>query len=348
MEITGEAIKSLDWNYSYDDYTVYVEDHRILTITTDCMWTTSKWIKDVLKSHRTKPGTVLVGLCVDREHLNFTKGGFRDSPYQLLQLCIGSQCLLYHFPDPYDYETLKFLNDFFSDPRVVAMGVDMLSVAKKLKNDYGIMIKNPMDLRSLAIKGLRRDDLDLGRYDLDRLAKVVLGKHMDVVRPEKKVSCKKVKYATVDPYLCFLIGSELLDMIEAFVFCYGEEEEDEQEQEEEIGTRNCAVLFGLVYRFPRESFPCFSVKFAVIFRSPHSLSRCGTKLLTSALRGVAFVYGVCVVQWRGPVAWLIQRRLPHVAGVTSRPRRANFECTVYGCGCWSFVTIPKVSYTATC
>ncbi|KAK9265686.1 hypothetical protein L1049_012575 [Liquidambar formosana] len=229
MEITVEALKTLDWNWSYDDYTVYVEDHRILTIATDCEWTGSKWMKDVLKSHRTKHGNVLVGLCVDRQNSDSPKRGSRDSPYELLQVCVGSQCLLYHLDDPYDYLVPKFLNEFFSDPRVVVVAVDMVSVARKLKIDFEIKIKNPMDLGSLAIKKLQRHDLDLGRYDVDRLAKVVLGKHMDVVRPEKKVrwfdkhwysqyermlTDEKVKFATVDAYLCFLIGSELLDMID--------------------------------------------------------------------------------------------------------------------------------------
>ncbi|KAA8549038.1 hypothetical protein F0562_000722 [Nyssa sinensis] len=113
------------------------------------------------------------------------------------------------------------------DSRVIAVGMDMFNVAKKLDRDYQIKIRNPIDLNCMAVKGLRRDDLDLGRYDLDRLATTVLGKHVDVIRPENKVewydrrffrydrllTLEKVKYATVDPYLCFLIGSELLDVI---------------------------------------------------------------------------------------------------------------------------------------
>lgn len=107
--------------------------------------------------------------------------------------------------------------------------------ASKLEKDFGIKMKNVVDLNELAVKGMKREDLDLGRYDLDRLAKAVLGKRVDVVRPDEKkkkiewyvnnekpsywcfpeLKEEKVLFTTVDAYLCFLIGSELFDMIQA-------------------------------------------------------------------------------------------------------------------------------------
>lgn len=102
-------------------------------------------------------------------------------------------------------------------------------MAKKLKKLNGIEIRNAVDLNELSIQGLKRDDLDLGRYDLDRLAMTVLGKHFDVIRPEEKLYdwwtfvtdsyeeerlCdEKVKFSTVDTYLCLLIGTTLLEAI---------------------------------------------------------------------------------------------------------------------------------------
>lgn len=65
----------------------------------------------------------------------------------------------------------------------------MEAIARKMERDHGIEIKNVVDLRSIAVEGLKKkgEPLDLVRYDLDKLAVTKLGKHVDVVRPEKKV-----------------------------------------------------------------------------------------------------------------------------------------------------------------
>ncbi|KAL7213122.1 hypothetical protein ACSBR2_015768 [Camellia fascicularis] len=110
--------------------------------------------------------------------------------------------------------------------------MDMASVAKKLERNHEIKVANPMDLNSMAMKGLRRDAVDLLHYSLNRLARVVLGKQVFVFRPYRyKVewfqkydrgnynwynphfSHEKVKFATSEPYLCYLIGSKLLHMM---------------------------------------------------------------------------------------------------------------------------------------
>lgn len=109
----------------------------------------------------------------------------------------------------------------------------MEAIAMKMERNHGIVIKNAVDLRSMAVEGLkeRGEPLDLARYDLDKLAVTMLGKHVDVVRPEKKVEwydddsidygwwwerelrLEKVQFLTIDAYLCFLVGSELHSMI---------------------------------------------------------------------------------------------------------------------------------------
>ena len=107
-------------------------------------------------------------------------------------------------------------------------------MAAKLERHHGIKVKNAVDLRGMAAEGLKKEGekLDLRRYDVDKLAKTVLGKHVDVVRPDEKVEwylddeCwyywwelgremnpEKVQFATIDAYLCYLLGSELHEMI---------------------------------------------------------------------------------------------------------------------------------------
>ncbi|XWS36060.1 hypothetical protein CRYUN_Cryun20dG0050900 [Craigia yunnanensis] len=233
MEISVEKIEGIkDSDYFYEAYNIQVENHRILTIVTYCEVTVTKWIKDAKKSYNSKSlsKTVIVGLSVEREYDEYSRYGLRDTPFQLLHLCIGSHCLLYHLANPYDYDYFpnKFLNSFLSDPKVVVVGMGIKEKASKLEREFGVKLKNAVDLNELAVKGMKRDELDLGRYDLDRLAKAVLGKHVDVVRPEKNVEwfvmgkryccCdeltkEKVLFTTVDAYLCFWIGSELFDMI---------------------------------------------------------------------------------------------------------------------------------------
>ncbi|THG06917.1 uncharacterized protein LOC114286796 [Camellia sinensis] len=236
MEVTvtkcEEQDCDCDLHYYYDAYTVFVGEHRILTISTANYITTTRWIKEVQKTYRHKHGPLIVGVCVDRQSLNFTSNGLEDSPYDLLQLCIGSHCLIYRFSDPYCYRIPKSLQEFFDDRRVIAVGMDMVSVAKKLERNHEIKVANPMDLNSMAVKGLRRDDLDLLHYGLNRLARVVLGKHVYVFRPcrykvewfqkydggnynwyNPHLSHEKVKFATSEPYLCYLIGSKLLGMM---------------------------------------------------------------------------------------------------------------------------------------
>ncbi|CAK9152852.1 unnamed protein product [Ilex paraguariensis] len=212
-----------DYHYRYDGYTVYVGDHRILTIYTESYDTATKWLKEVRKIHcNNKHNTLLVGVYVDRQFLSYERHGLKDSPYDLISLCIGSHCLIYRLLHPEHYRTPRILETFFTDPAVIAVGMNMVSVAKKLMWDHGIKFVNPVDLNTMAMKGMKRDDLDIGRYDLDRLAKVVLGKRWDIVRPKQPVewyerdemlTVEKVMFVTVDTYFYYRIGSELLDMM---------------------------------------------------------------------------------------------------------------------------------------
>ncbi|KAK8509761.1 hypothetical protein V6N13_093610 [Hibiscus sabdariffa] len=230
MEITVEKMKSEDDPYYfYDCYTVHVESHRILTIVTCCELTAAKWLKDAKKNNNMSSlrNTLVVGFSVERRSDDFTRHGLSDTPYELLYLCIGSHCLVYQLDDPagyFNYRPSKFLNPFFDDPKVVVVGTGIKAKAARLERDFAVKIKNAVDLNDLAVKGMKRDELDLGRYDLDRLAKAVLGKHMDVVRPKElewfkerlpycchyvEMNERKVMFTTTDAYLCYRIGSQL-------------------------------------------------------------------------------------------------------------------------------------------
>ncbi|GMI69495.1 hypothetical protein HRI_000618800 [Hibiscus trionum] len=233
VEKMGKMKKEEDPYYFYDCYTVNVEGHRILTIVTYCDYTAAKWLKEAKKINNTTSlrNSLIVGFSVERRYDEFTRRGRRDTPYELLYLCTGSQCLIYHLEDPDSYyisRPHKFLNPFFEDPNVIVVGTGIKAKAASLERHFAVKIKNAVDLNELAVKGMKRDELDLGRYDLDRLAKAVLGKRMDVVRPEEKLEWfkerrsywhddemteSKVMFTTTDAYLFYRIGSKLLSMI---------------------------------------------------------------------------------------------------------------------------------------
>lgn len=226
-----------DNNSRYYSYTVHANHHRILTIATTSSQTLSKWLNDFLKSTATTTNNNHMLVAVSAEH--HTKRGVKDQPYDILTLCVGSHCLIYHLDTREDVQFSrdnapnKSLRAFFENPRVLAVGIDMEAIARKMERVHGIVIKNAVDLRSMAVERLKEkgEPLDLARYDLDKLAVTVLGKHVDVVRPEKKVEwydddsiyhcwwferelrLEKVQFATIDAYLCFLVGSELHSMI---------------------------------------------------------------------------------------------------------------------------------------
>ncbi|MED6168592.1 hypothetical protein PIB30_012859, partial [Stylosanthes scabra] len=228
-------VENYDLTYRHLPYTVYVNDHRILNVYTTSPLTLSRWLTDLLKS-TPKNNPVLVGVTAEHQSTEYTKRGVKDHPYDYISLCVGSHCLIYPLPEPDDYNYAKRnpkpLRDFFANPRVIAVGMEIEKMKTKLEKHHQIELKKAMDLRAMAVEGLKEEGekLDLRRYDLDKLAKTVLGKHVDVVRPEKKVEWydetyywynsmysemteEKVMFITIDTYLCYLIGLELNDLI---------------------------------------------------------------------------------------------------------------------------------------
>ena len=239
--MTGEREILRDRRYIYHAYKVFVEDsknertHRIFTMSTVYDYTAAEWFLDVRKSCRNSHGKIVVGVwgevAGDWYNNRACRHPAADDPYSYLYICTGSQCMIYHLPEP-GYHPPKCFAQFFTDPNVVAVSVGVEALRERMALEQRIWMKNVVDLGTLALEGLQRQDLDLGRYDLDQLAKAVLGKHMDVIRPGKDMKWfdkdtssvwdthyfkvftpEKVAYATLDAYLCFLIGTQLYDMI---------------------------------------------------------------------------------------------------------------------------------------
>ncbi|CAB4307950.1 unnamed protein product [Prunus armeniaca] len=158
LQITVERDYTIE-DTRTDAYTVHVESHRILTVFTSSDLIATKWLKQALKSSLTKT-TVLVGVSAETDY----SWGYRrneDVPYDILCLNIGSQSLIYGFPYDRD-KPARFLLSFFQDPRVFAIGHGMAELSRKLKLHHRIQTRNAVDVSNLAVKGLKRDNLDLG------------------------------------------------------------------------------------------------------------------------------------------------------------------------------------------
>ncbi|KAH7853452.1 hypothetical protein Vadar_002588 [Vaccinium darrowii] len=242
MDLTAEKLENLEPKYSQECYTVRVGSHRILTIATLCHDTATKWIKEVEKFYRNKPGPFLVGLSTSTDTEKTKYYGCKSTdpkkiPYDLIQLCIGSNCLIYQLPNSDNYYAPIAFESFFANPNVIAVGVDMASVAKKLYWNHDIQVLNKMDVNELAVKavkgaGGKKEYPGLERCRLDLAVEAVCGRDVYVVRPGKEVkwyvekddprlfwkrteelTIEKVKYATLDAYFSYRVGVEALALL---------------------------------------------------------------------------------------------------------------------------------------
>ncbi|PQQ00022.1 uncharacterized protein Pyn_12782 [Prunus yedoensis var. nudiflora] len=106
-------------NISTDAYTVHVESHRILTVTTFSEATVTKWLKQVLKFTKS---TILVGVAAEVDN---TRRWLRkkDPPYDMLCLTIGCHCFIYEY---FDDKPAGLLVSFLANPRVFAVAATWL------------------------------------------------------------------------------------------------------------------------------------------------------------------------------------------------------------------------------
>ncbi|XP_027152438.1 uncharacterized protein LOC113752524 [Coffea eugenioides] len=165
----------------------------------------------------------IIGLSVDcsLHYKNGTNKSFdypkkEDHPIEILQLCIGNQCLIYEAVDSYHSflskkDVPKALKDLLSDARFVVVGVGMEEVAKKLESQLGLKISQPRELRTMA-------GFSGKKCSLEKLAKRVLGG--DWKKPSSMswwkdgiiggLSDDKIKYGTVEAFLAYEMGKKLL------------------------------------------------------------------------------------------------------------------------------------------
>lgn len=131
----------------------------------------------------------------------------------LLQLCSESECLIIQmlFLDKKPQALRKLL----SDPSKGLAGVGVLADGKRLLHDYGLECQGGIELTTLAVERLKRDELR--NVGLKVLVQEVLGLNMD--KPKKvtlsnwakmKLDPAQINYACMDAWASFALSRKLL------------------------------------------------------------------------------------------------------------------------------------------
>ncbi|KAK4572741.1 hypothetical protein RGQ29_030959 [Quercus rubra] len=163
--------------------------------------------------------SIVVGLCADRIH-GYTggrcKGKAKDAPLELIQLCVGSHCLLYYLEpvNNYSYKKRsihKLLKDFLYDSQITVVGVGIKEVVERLGKERGLFTKSWVELRELAgAEEKCSKGNNFSRPKLAALAKEPDGLIWWSEMYYDVLSNYVVMYATVEAFLPCRIGSKLL------------------------------------------------------------------------------------------------------------------------------------------
>lgn len=163
---------------------------------------------------------VAEGLSELKSHIGTTTAVGLVLEGQILQLCVGTRCLLVRLSYT---DVPKCLGDFLADKETCFVGFGMnstrsdLNASLSLSIYYGIDCKNAVDVTELAARILKKPKLC--GCELATIAAEVGVSLEESPRLEdfnwgaSVFSDEEVKYAIQDAYACHLIGTKLLAML---------------------------------------------------------------------------------------------------------------------------------------
>ncbi|KAJ3684942.1 hypothetical protein LUZ61_014106 [Rhynchospora tenuis] len=198
-----------DTNYTY---LVTIGDYRIKTTVTASFIIAHYWIDEIIRTTGQSPKPVIVGLDVEWCPHNW-HGTIGENPVALLQLCVGSRCLLFQLK--HCERIPAKLYDFFLDDRYRFVGVDIKKDLEKLENQYGLMAGSCWDdLGSLAEENMGRPDLK--QASLKKLTEEFVGVQLEkpfFVRTSdwgrKVLTPEQIEYAALDAFASCQVGLQL-------------------------------------------------------------------------------------------------------------------------------------------
>ncbi|XVF06458.1 hypothetical protein REPUB_Repub06bG0049800 [Reevesia pubescens] len=162
-------------------------------------------------------GTTVMTEVVSEWCTKETKRGFFKSEYKLcvslLKLCSELGCLLIRLENPASAD--DYLKRFFAVKDIMFVGVRMKEDLQNLKDEYGIIIRNAVDLSELSAKVLGRPQLSA--YGARELARKVLSLN---IQPRSLMSIwtnrgdyptlEQIETAATDAYATYRVGRRLL------------------------------------------------------------------------------------------------------------------------------------------
>ncbi|KAJ9179773.1 hypothetical protein P3X46_008101 [Hevea brasiliensis] len=194
-------------NDTHNLYDVTFFTDQIHTLVTHAPSLVDQWLIETQQQIHQNPA--VVGLDVEWRP-NFNRR--IENPIATLQLCIGRRCLIYqllHSPT-----VPQSLVEFLLNGNFVFVGVGIESDVEKLVEDYGLSVRNTVDLRGLAAEKLGVKELK--NAGLKDLVKEVLGKE---IKKPKRVTMSRwdnpwltpdqVQYACLDAFVSSEIGRRL-------------------------------------------------------------------------------------------------------------------------------------------
>ncbi|KAF5200339.1 Polynucleotidyl transferase, ribonuclease H-like superfamily protein [Thalictrum thalictroides] len=182
-------------------FTLIIFGNRVSVTVTKRASVVRQWISRIQSRNRYKvtKGSLVVGLGVQWRPPNTHK-------VATLQLCVGSQCLIFHICRSNSIPLN--LREFVSDENVTFVGVRNHGDAEMLQRDYKLKVKHVLELGYVAgYKG----------FSMERLASLILGfdgvKKIESVGrsdwDQRELCEEQVQYACVDAYISFEIGKKL-------------------------------------------------------------------------------------------------------------------------------------------
>ncbi|KAJ4787637.1 hypothetical protein LUZ62_038883 [Rhynchospora pubera] len=227
--------KTREMGILYDNtdntFIVTIGGYKIKTTVTASYITASNWIDEVLRFTGQWRKPVTVGLdivwCPHKWH-----GTSGQNPVALLQLCVGSRCLLFQLlhcgriPDN--------LHQFFLDNRYRFVGVDVKKDLEKLEEQFGLIAGSCWnDLRKLAEEKTGRSDLkqaDLKTL-LEEFVGLYLGKSFWTRTSDwgtQVLDLEQIEYAAFDAFASCQVGHRLVSI--GSVWIVGRKKKKEEEE----------------------------------------------------------------------------------------------------------------------
>ncbi|OIT22416.1 werner syndrome-like exonuclease [Nicotiana attenuata] len=183
--------------------------HIRICLVTDNPSYVTHWIWQTESVHARRLHRLIVGLDIEWRP---TFNSNQQSQVAILQLCVDHRCLIFQLLHCHYIPTA--LTTFLVNPNYNFVGVGIKGDVEKLEKDYGISVKNVVDLRHLAADAYGMTDLR--NAGLKKMCEVVLGKEMEKPKhitlgkwDNKWLSEDQVQYACIDAFVSFEIGKRL-------------------------------------------------------------------------------------------------------------------------------------------